>query len=132
MTERYQPAFNKAQEAVSQAETELDKREKALKVQEEALASIRLIDLRKECDQTKDLLQKIATAFFHIKIHANEKARLEKAFRKLQDALSEIGNKKQKAQEMTPMLQAAKVRMDTCKELLDKQRMSCLSAGNQE
>lgn len=121
LTERYQPALNKSQEAVSQAKTALDKQEETLKVQEEVLASIQLGDLRKELDQTKDLLQKIATAFSHIKTHANEKARMEKAFRKLQDALSEIGNKKQKAQEMTPMLQAAKVRMDTCKELLDKQ-----------
>lgn len=121
LTEKLNPAFDKAQEALKEAQEGYKTRESEIKAQEEALTALQLGGLREQRDKNKELIQNIATAFDRIDSLDKEKNRRQAAAASLEETRIEI-EKKQKALElMEPKIHDAKVKMDTCKEMLDKQ-----------
>lgn len=121
LAEVLQSAFDKAQKAVEQAKEAFDKQATEIKEQEEALASLNLGELRQRQDKGKELIRNIATALDRIESLANEKNRRREASEALEKARGEVLVLKANAEQMEPLIRDAKVKMDTCKELLDKQ-----------
>lgn len=89
--------------------------------EEETKAQQQLAELRKQRDEAKDMLQNIATACDRIESYTTARDLREQRGKALEETLAEIEKKKVESSEMEPKLQAAKVKMDTCKEMLDKQ-----------
>ena len=121
LTEKLQPALQKAQDDVNAAKTAFDKREAEIKSQEEAVESLHLGDLRNQREEAKNLLQNITTTIERIGLYKQEKKRREETNKALEKTLAEIEQKKEKAAQLEPLIRDAKVKMDTCKEMLDKQ-----------
>lgn len=121
LVEELQPAFDKAQEAVNQAREDFNKKTDEIKKQEEALASLNLNELRKRKEKGNALVTNIGTALDRIESLANEKKRRQEAWEALEKMKGEALEYKAKAEQMTPQIHDAKIAMDTCKELLDKQ-----------
>ena len=121
LTEELKPAFDKAQETLKEAQESFRKQEAEIKAQEEALAALNLGGLRTQRDKNKELIRNIGTAFDRIELLGKEKERKQKTSASLEETRVEI-EKKQKALElMEPQIHDAKVKMDACKEMLDKQ-----------
>lgn len=80
-----------------------------------------LKDLRNQRDRDKELLQNIATVFERREIYAREKERKAKAAKALEESKAVIEKKQQEMDGMEPKVHDAKVKMDACKEVLDKQ-----------
>lgn len=89
--------------------------------EEEMQASQQLTNLRRQRDEARDMLQNIATACDRIESYTTARERREQTGKALEDTLAEIKKKQDASAMMEPQLQAAKVKMDTCKEMLDKQ-----------
>ena len=89
--------------------------------EEQEQATNQLNDLRKQRDRDKELMQNIATVYERIERHSLEKERKAKAAKALEEAKIEIGKKQQESAGMEPLIHDAKVKMDACKEMLDKQ-----------
>ena len=121
LTEDLQPTFEKAQEAMKKAQEAFEKQEDEIKTQEGALAALNLNGLRGQRDKNKELIQNIGTAFDRIDSLEREKDRRQKAAMALEDSLIEIEKKQKVLEQMEPQIHDAKVKMDACKEMLDKQ-----------
>ena len=121
LTEELKPAFDKAQETLKEAQESFRKQEAEIRVQEDALAALNLGRLRTQRDKNKELIQNIGIAFDRIELLGKEKERKQKTSASLEETRGEI-EKKQKALELIePQIHDAKVKMDVCKEMLDKQ-----------
>ena len=121
LTEELKPAFDKVQEILKEAQEAYRKQEAEIDVQEKALVALNLGGLREQRDRNKELIQNIGTAFDRIESLAKEKERKQETSASLERTRVET-EKKQKALElMEPQIHDAKVKMDTCKEMLDKQ-----------
>ena len=121
LTEELKPAFDKAQETLKEAQYSFRRRETEINEQEKALAALKLGGLRTECDKNKELIQNIGIAFDRIESLDKERKRKQETSASLEETRAEI-EKKQKARElMEPQIHDAKVKMDACKEMLDKQ-----------
>ena len=103
-----------------QAEAERDKLPK-VNPEEETNASQQLAGLRRQRDEAKDLLQNIATACDRIESYTTARDRREQTGKALEEASAEIEKKKEESSKMEPQLHEAKTKMDTCKEMLDRQ-----------
>ena len=122
LKEVLQPAFDKAQAAVNEAQTAFDKQNAELQSQEQTLADLKLGDLRKQRDDSKELLNNIKTAFDRIDILKNERERRTKTAQTLEVNKSGIEKSQKESAELDPLIQAAEVKKNTCKEILDKQK----------
>lgn len=122
LAETLQPAFDAAQKEVVEKQAAFDQQEAELKAQEEALAALQLNDLRNQREDAKKLQQNITTTFDRIESYKKEKQRKEDAANAFKVSCDEIERKKNKVAGMEPQIRDAKVKMDTCKEMLDKQR----------
>ena len=121
LTEELKPVFDKAQETLKEAQESFGKQEAEIRAQEKALAALNLGGLRTQRDKNKELIRNIGTAFDRIELLGKEKERKQKTSASLEETRVEI-EKKQKALElMEPQIHDAKVKMDVCKEMLDKQ-----------
>ena len=121
LTEELKPAFDKAQETLKEAQESFRKQEAEIKAQEEALAALNLGGLRTQRDKNKELIQNIGIAFDRIELLDKERKRKQETSASLEGTHVET-EKKQKALElMEPQIHDAKVKMDACKEMLDKQ-----------
>lgn len=112
--------YELAEQEKRKTEAERDKLP-AVNPEEEAKASQQLTDLRKQRDEAKDMLQNIATACDRIESYTTARDRREQTGKALEETLIEIEKKKEESAKMVPLLHDAKVRMDTCKEMLDRQ-----------
>ena len=122
LTEVLQPAFDKAKAAVNEAQTAFNKLNAELQSQEQALADLKLGDLRKQRDDAKELRNNIKTAVERIETLRKEKERREKSAQNLEGKNAEIVKKQEESDALKPLVQAAEVKMNTCKEMLDKQK----------
>jgi len=122
LTEKLQPALQRAQDDANAAKTAFDMREAGIKSQEEAVEALQMGDLRNQREEAKNLLQNITTTIERIDLYRQEKKRREETNKALEKTLAEIEQKKEKAAQLDPLIRDAKVKMDTCKEMLDKQR----------
>ena len=121
LTEELEPAFSKAQEAMKEAQEAYRKQEAEINEQEKALVALNLGGLRTQRDKNKELIQTIGIALERIDSLDTERKRRQETSASLEETQVEI-EKKQKAQElMEPLIHDAKVKMDACREMLDKQ-----------
>ena len=121
LTKKLKPAFDKAQETLKEAQEDFRKQETEIRAQEEALAAINLKELREQRDKNKDLTQNIGIAFDRIESLANERKRRQEVSASLEGTRVEIEKKQKALEQMEPQIHDAKVKMDACKEMLDKQ-----------
>ena len=121
LTEKLQPALQKAQDDANAAQADFDKRDAEIKAQEEAVEALQLGDLRNQREKAKNLLQNIMTTIERIDLYRQEKKRREETSKELEKTLAEIEQKKEKAAQLEPLIRDARVKLDTCKEMLDKQ-----------
>lgn len=122
LTEELKPALDKAQEVLKETQETYRKQEAEINEQEKTLAALNLGGLRAQRDKHKELIQNIGIAFDRIELLDKERKRKQETLASLEGTRVEI-EKKQKASElMEPQIHDAKVKMDTCKEMLDKQR----------
>ena len=77
MTEKLQPALQKAQDNANAAQADFDKRDAEIKAQEEAVEALQLGDLRNQREKAKNLLQNIMTTIERIDLYRQEKKRRE-------------------------------------------------------
>ena len=121
LTEELKPAFDKAQESLKEAQEAYRKQEAEINEQEKALVALNLGGLRTQRDKNKELIQNIGIAFDRIELLDKERKRKQETSASLEGTRVET-EKKQKALElMEPQIHDAKVKMDACKEMLDKQ-----------
>ena len=121
LTEALKPAFDKAQGTLKTAQETCRKQEAEINEQEKALAALNLGGLRTQRDKNKELIRNIGIAFDRIDSLDKERKRKQDIAASLEGTRVEI-EKKQKALElMEPQIHDAKVKMDACKEMLDKQ-----------
>ena len=121
LTEKLQPALKKAQDDANAAQADFDKRDAEIKAQEEAVEALHLGDLRNQREKAKNLLQNITTTIERIDLYRQEKKRREETNKALEKTLADIVQKKENAAQLEPLIRDARVKMDTCKEMLDKQ-----------
>ena len=121
LSETLQPALEKAQKEVNDAQAAYEKQEVELKTQDAELAELHLPELRKERDNAKELQRNIATTYERIETYKKEKERRESKTKLLKDTLADIEQKQKEAATMDPLIHDAKVKMDDRKALLDKQ-----------
>ena len=106
---------------MKEAQEDFRKQETEIRAQEEALAAINLKELREQRDKNKDLTQNIGIAFDRIESLANERKRRQEVSASLEGTRVEIEKKQKALEQMEPQIHDAKVKMDACKEMLDKQ-----------
>ena len=121
LTEKLKPAFDKAQETLKEAQEDFRKQETEIRAQEEALAAINLKELREQRDKNKELIQNIGIAFERIESLDKERTRKQETSASLEETRVEIEKKQKVLELMEPQIHDAKVKMDACKEILDKQ-----------
>ena len=92
-----------------------------VKPEEEAQAKQQLIDFRKKLDNAKDVSRNITTASDRLKTLEEAKERRTREAGDLQTKTEEIESKEKEFSALEPQVQKAKIKMDTCKLLLDKQ-----------
>ena len=121
LTEVLLPAMDKAQEAVKEAQTTHDNQAAAIKTQEQLLAQLHLPELRQQRDKGREMMQNIATAQDRLEALATEQKPRQQASDPLQKLIADGKALREKVALMEPQIHDAKVKMDTCKEVLDKQ-----------
>ncbi|MBO6081001.1 MAG: AAA family ATPase [Bacteroidales bacterium] len=121
LTDNLQPTYLKEHEEANTAQVAFDKREAEIKAQEDSLEALHLSDLRRQRDKAKELQQNITTTLERINLYKQERERREETGKALEKTLAEIEQKKEKAAQLEPLIRDAKVKMDACKEMLDKQ-----------
>lgn len=109
-----------AEQEKQQKEAERNRLPEA-KPEEEEQASRLLKDFREQQDQAKQLLRNIGMTFERIEMHASAKQHKEQVAKALGDTLVDIEKKQKESSELGPQLHDAKVKMETCKGMLDKQ-----------
>ena len=122
LTETLNPAFEKAGKEAETAKVLYERQQVALQSQEANLAALNLSGLRKQREETKDLQQNIKTANDLVTSVAEAKEKVENARQALAKSLVSIEESKKKQEEYPAKIHDAEVKMNTCKELLDKQK----------
>ena len=122
LAEILNPAFEKAGKEAETAKALYERQQVALQSQEANLAALNLSGLRKQREEAKDLQQNIKTASDLITLVAEAKEKVENARQALAKSLASIEESKKKQVEYPAKIREAEVKMNTCKELLDKQK----------
>lgn len=120
--EQYKTALNEAERKANEAKTRTKQEEVEAHTQEEAVARLNLPALRKERDEVRDQIAHIHTAKDRIGQLAAEQKRMNESAAHMAALKDEISKKRQTAETLEPLLRDAKVKKDTCQEMLDKQR----------
>ena len=116
------PALTSVEDNVKQANGVLDIAQKEVTKQEENIAAMKLSDLRSKCEASKELLRNIKTAKERIETLAESKKQREEQRKNLIEQLAAIEAKKSKLAAMFAPIHDAELKMNVCKENLDKQK----------
>ena len=116
------PALETVEDKVRQANIALGYAENEVKKHEEEIVAMNLPDLRSKCEAAKELLINIKTAKEHIDTLTEKKKQREEQRNNLIDQLASIYAKKIKSADMDAPIHDAKLKMNVCKENLDKQK----------
>ena len=116
------PALTSVEDKVKQANGMLDIAQKDVTKQEENIAAMKLSDLQSECEAAKELLRNIKTAKERIETLAESKKQREELRNNLVEQLATIDGKKSKLAAMDVPIHDAELKMNVCKENLDKQK----------
>lgn len=115
------PYLEKKRDEENNAKQAFEKEEAEVIAQEEAVAQLHLAELRKQRDNTKDQLAKIATAKERIDMLNQAITTRENTEKKLKEQYAAIEKKKELSKAMETTIHDAKIKMETKKEDLDKQ-----------
>ncbi len=121
LTETLNPVFDKSYKEAETAKVQFERQQVAVSSQEENLAALNLSVLRKQHEEAKDLLLNIKTANELLTTLAEAKEKVENARQALANSLASIEENKKKLELYPARIHDAEVKMNTCKELLDKQ-----------
>ena len=121
LVENLRPAYTKAMETVASLQKAFDADEKALKTEEGKLMSLGLDELRKRRDMAKDLKRSLSSASLCLDALDTAKKRMSENAKAIENMISELEAKTGKLNELVPQLHEARVKMELCKEMLDKQ-----------
>ncbi|MCR5314262.1 MAG: AAA family ATPase [Bacteroidaceae bacterium] len=121
LNDKLYPELEKTSGKLKEANDVFNKQEAKVKKCEEEVAKLNLSELRKQRDNSIDLLNKIETARERIDTLTREKERMDTLKRNLVNRLAGIEDKQKEANALEEPIQKAKVKMDTQKEILDKQ-----------
>lgn len=122
LIEDLMPAHEQAETAFSDARKAAENDASIVKAKEEAVTDLNLPDLRNNRENAKDLHNKIATAKDRIDTLEQAKAQHEEKRNSLAERKTSLDKKMAESAAMDRPILDAKIRMDACKELLDKQR----------
>ena len=122
LTETLNPAFDKSCKEAETAKVLFERQQVAVRFQEENLAALNLSALRKQHEEGKDLLLNIKAAYELLSFLAEAKEKVENARQALVTSLASIEENKKKIELYPAKIHDAEVKMNTCKELLDKQK----------
>lgn len=115
------PVYEKAKEEAQNAKMAFEKEEAEVKVNEEMVATLNLLELREKRDAAKDLMGKITTGKERIETLTSAKSQYEETRKILAERKQTLDEKIEKSAAMDAPIHDAKVRMDIRKEDLDKQ-----------
>lgn len=122
LNDKLTPALDKIRKEYADAKQELQRRKAAADEQEQAVNSLNLAALRRQRDEAKDLLLRIAQAKERLESLADAKAKMEQARKGIAQRKADIEEKRKKADAMLAPIHDAKLRMDVRKEDLDRQK----------
>ena len=122
LTESLNPSYEKAVREAETAKVLFERQQAALQSQEAILASMNLSGLRKQREEAKDLQQYIKSANELVTTVAEAKEKIENARQALAKSLASINEIKKKVELYPAKIHDAEVKMNTCKELLEKQK----------
>ena len=122
LNDKLLPALKTIEDKVRLANEALGLAEKDVTKQEEDIAAMKLSDLRSECEAAKELLRNIKTAKERIETLAESKKQREELRNNLVEQLASIDAKKSKLAAMDAPIHDAELKMNVCKENLDKQK----------
>lgn len=122
MEEEYEPALEKTYREIETLHKEIEAEETEVKQIEEEVAILDLPGLHTQRDAIKEVLAKISIAKERIATLKQEEKRKENIEKNLEEKRSAIEEKKKFLSELVVQVHDAKLKMDTCKELLDKQK----------
>jgi len=121
LSEKLQPALLQAEKSVTIAKEELEKEENKVKEMEEATASLHLNELRTQLNTANELLSNINTAKERLDTLATCKAQYEKSQKELSAQSDDIAEAHKALEAMVVPIAEAKCKMETRKEMYDKQ-----------
>ena len=124
LAETLLPTLERSVKEADAAKLLFEQRQAALDTQETALAAVNLPALRQQHDTAKDLLQHIQTATEQFTALADAKDRVGKARTALSELQTAIEKDRTALELLVPKIHDAEVRMNTCKELLERQKDS--------
>jgi len=122
LTETLNPAYEKSCRESETAKVLYERQQVAVKSQEDNLSALNMPALRKQHEETKDLLQNIKTANDLLTSLAEAKEKVENARQALAQTQASIEENKKKLELYPARIHDAEIKMNTCKELLDKQK----------
>ncbi len=124
LTDRLIPDYEKAEAAVKKVKAFCDKQEAEIEIQSEAVARLRISELRAQRDGFNDILNRISAASERLEIYASEKNRMDNMFRNLADRFSKIENLKKTLTGIDRHIHDAALKLAIRREDLEKQRDS--------
>ncbi len=124
LEEQLRPDHEKKSKAVKEAEEDIAQLETAIEVKDKAVTAMELGKRRKQKEDAKEMLANIVNAQ-HLQDALTEAREQRESTRKsLAEREEKIVQKKELLERQQPVIHDAEVKMNTCKELLEKQKDS--------
>lgn len=121
---KLQPALDKARAEAEGANAEFKKNEATVTAKEEAVAALKLNELRNHRDDARELLRRVTTAQSMLEALGKAREKHEAERENLDKRLEAIKEKESQAQQMEAPIHDAQLRVDIRKEDLEKQKDS--------
>ncbi|MCR4919338.1 MAG: AAA family ATPase [Prevotella sp.] len=118
------PALEQAGREVEAAQAALERQQAALAARVAEQAALRLPELRRRRDGARDLLQNVSTAIDLLGSLDQAKAVRQKTLRELAQQQDSIARGRQTLVAYEPRIRDAEVKVNTCREMLDRQKDS--------
>jgi len=118
------PAQKQAQQQCDIVQNEVNRQQTIVKTQQQVVNQLNLPQLRQQADQLATLLHNINIARERIETYHNAKERYENNAKKLNLLLADIKQQEQQQTNLAQQVKEAKIKFDTCKQLLEKQQQT--------
>ena len=127
LQEVFIPQVDQAKAKLAEQKQSLNLQEENLQQKNKILEALKLPTLRHQCEDKKELSNRIATAISVLEQYKQEKQRVEQAQTNLTDLGKDIKLKKLKVEAVSTQVHDAEVEKNTAKEIYEKQR-ECINA----
>lgn len=122
LAEKLMPAYEKVHKGCVDAKEELQRQETKAEELENSLNLLSLAELRRRRDEAKDMLLKVGQAKERLDALDDAREKREQTGKELADRLAAINADKKKSDDMQAPIHDAQLRMDVCRENLEKQK----------